>query len=250
MRHRDRRARVPLVLAAGVDVDLGRTEDHGGDLGAGRPHGDHDPADGLGHVVGHVGRAAAATTTRGGSPVERRCRTGGSPVEHQVEGGQGDRADDGHAADGHGHMDGPVGAPGLAELAGAVERVDDPEAAVARHVLESLLGPHVVVGVEPVQLGDQELVGHPIARRPDVARRGGSARSSNRACAGHVGQGRPRHDARRRGPRTSPLSRPSGGRWPIWSARGGSRAAACAGPTRRGTRPSWPRCVRSRATSL
>ena len=41
--HRDRGARVPLVLAAGVDVHLGRAEDDGGDLGAGRSHGTMTP---------------------------------------------------------------------------------------------------------------------------------------------------------------------------------------------------------------
>ena len=45
----------------------------------------------------------------------------------------------------------PVGAAGLAELAGAVERIDDPDppAVEAPGVLEPFLGQHGVVGPQP-----------------------------------------------------------------------------------------------------
>ncbi len=45
-----------------------------------------------------------------------------------------------------GHVDGPVGAAGLAELPGAVERVDDPDAigTESRPVLDALLGQDLV----------------------------------------------------------------------------------------------------------
>ncbi len=59
-------------------------------------------------------------------------------------------------------MDGPVRAAGLAELAGAVERVDDPEATVARDVLEPLFGADVILGIEAIQLLDQELMGQAV----------------------------------------------------------------------------------------
>ena len=64
---------------------------------------------------------------------------------------------------------------------------------------------------------------------------------------------RPRVPSRRASPRSArstgstyphapqQLSRPAGARPPSGSARGGSRAGACAAPPRRGPRPSWPR---------
>jgi hypothetical protein len=59
-------------------------------------------------------------------------------------------------------VDGPVGTAGLTELAGAVERVDDPEATVPRDVLEPLFGADVILGIEAVQLLDQELMGQAV----------------------------------------------------------------------------------------
>ena len=61
-----------------------------------------------------------------------------------------------------GDTHGPVGPLELAELTGAVERVDDPQAPAARHVFEALLGPYVVLGVQAVQLADQDREGQPI----------------------------------------------------------------------------------------
>ena len=139
-------------------------------------------ADGLGHVVGHVGRPAArddqprrivAAVRR----ERRRLRRG----EHHLERRQRDGTDHGLPADGHGDVDGPVGARHLAELTRAVERVDDPEPAVPRHVLEPLLGAHVVVGIQPVQLAHQEVVGQSVPGGTDVGRSPGSPLSSTRA---------------------------------------------------------------------
>ena len=148
-RHRDRGARVPLVLTAGVHVDVGGAEDHGGDLRAGRAHRDHDAAQGLGDVVGDVGRSAPrhddprALAGRG-----RREHGGLRGGEHEIECRQGHGTDDGLAAQRHRHVHGPVAPARLAELPCAVQRVDDPQAALSGHVLEPLLGPDVVIGVE------------------------------------------------------------------------------------------------------
>ena len=58
-------------------------------------------------------------------------------------------------------MDGPVGSSRLAELAGAVERVDDPYPVGGQPclVVEAFLGKDGVGGAFPGQLGHQELVG-------------------------------------------------------------------------------------------
>ena len=54
----------------------------------------------------------------------------------------------------------PVGAAGLAELAGAVERIDDPDPPTveASGVLEPFLGQHGVAGPQPGQLGGDEVL--------------------------------------------------------------------------------------------
>ncbi len=66
----------------------------------------------------------------------------------------------------------PVGAGAFAELAGPVEGIDDPQAAVPGDVLEPFLRAHVVVRIEPVELLHQEVVGHAIAGRADVTQGG------------------------------------------------------------------------------
>ena len=128
------------------------------------------------------------TTTRGGAAGSNGSSSSGSAVDKRdVDGGQGDGADDGQSTARQGDVDGPVRAAGLAELAGAVEGVDDPEATVARDVLEPLLRAHVVLGIEAVQLLDQELMGQPIPGRSQCsARRTGPSRSSSRACPAMV----------------------------------------------------------------
>jgi hypothetical protein len=84
----------------------------------------------------------------------------------------------------------PMGSAGFAELAGAVERVDDPQATVSRDVLEPLLRTDVVFGIEPVQLLDEELMGHPVPRRPEFATDGAPFSQLEQGPTGHGGQGR------------------------------------------------------------
>ena len=96
----------------------------------------------------------------------------------------------GHAADDEGDVHGPVGAGDLAELAGAVERVDDPHPVGGEpgRVGGALLGEHGVVGPGRGQAGDEQLVGLPVALvaqglpstgRPAVGRRPRPAASTS-----------------------------------------------------------------------
>ena len=85
-------------------------------------------------------------------------------------------------------MDGPVGAAGFAELPGPVERVDDPEAAAPRDVLEPLLGADVVLGIEAIQLLDEELMGQPIPGHPHVPDGGPIRAQLEQGVTGHGGQ--------------------------------------------------------------
>ena len=68
-------------------------------------------------------------------------------------------------------MDGPVSSARLAELAGAVEGVDDPYpvGAEAGLVVDAFLRQDGVAGPGPRQLGHQELVGLPVAGVPQGA---------------------------------------------------------------------------------
>ncbi len=70
-------------------------------------------------------------------------------------------------------MDRPVVAAGLAELAGAVERVDDPHAVgrEATGVLETFLRQHGVIGAVHTELLSEELLGQRVAGVLDVPRR-------------------------------------------------------------------------------
>jgi hypothetical protein len=62
-------------------------------------------------------------------------------------------------------VDGPVGAARLAELPGAVQRVDDPHPARGqpRGVVGALLGEHHVTGAAGGQFGGEEVVRLPVA---------------------------------------------------------------------------------------
>lgn len=57
-------------------------------------------------------------------------------------------------------MDGPVAAAGLAELPGAIKRVDDPDAPgrQPRRIVLAFLGQDSVTGPKPPQFRDQEFV--------------------------------------------------------------------------------------------
>ena len=134
---------------------------------------------------GRLPRHHDARAIVGGERSEDRGVGGG---EDEVERGQGDGADDGDAADGQRHVDGPVAPSQLSELTRAVQRVHDPQPSGARHVLETLLGPHVVVGVEPVELVHQQLVRHAVARGADVAQRRRVGPQLHQGTAGRLGQ--------------------------------------------------------------
>ena len=84
----------------------------------------------------HAGRGAPVRASGGGEPV---CRD-------EVEPGQRHRADHGLGVDGQGDVHRPVG-PALAELAGAVQRVDDPDPS---GVVVDGLGPGGLLGADPV----------------------------------------------------------------------------------------------------
>ena len=106
--------------------------------------------------------------------------------EHEVQRGQRHRPHRRLTADGKCDVDGPVRSVTLAELAGPVERVDDPEATHPGHVLEPLLGAHVVVGVQPIELVDEEAMGKAVPRRSEVPhRRLGGAKLQQCPTGGH-----------------------------------------------------------------
>ncbi len=129
-------------------------------------------------------------TTRPGRIVaDDRAECRGLPGgEHHLERGERHRAHDRHAANGHGDVDRPVGARHLAEFPRPVERVDDPEPTVARHVLETLLGADVIRRVEPIQLAHQQAVGQPVAGGTDVPHVAGVAPELHEGLSGQGGQ--------------------------------------------------------------
>ena len=160
VRHGHRRGRVPLVLATGVDVGVDASVDHGHHLDPGRAHrdelarrrGPRDARRRRGSGSGHrdperpgAGEDVAGRVVR--DRVDRRAVVGEAPGR------------EGHRAGAEAaprlpqrHVDREVGAPGpvrvhLGELAGAVERVDDPDAprGQARRVALGLLGQHGIV---------------------------------------------------------------------------------------------------------
>jgi hypothetical protein len=148
-----------------------------------------DPTEGVRHLVGHLGGSGPTHDDPGrGAGIEgsQHQRLGGR--QGDVDGWQRDRAHDGDTAEGHGHVHGPVGASGLAELTGAVKRVDDPESAISRDVLETLFRPHVVVRIEPVQLLDQESMGQPIAHDAHASPGGRPLSQLQEGLSGHGGE--------------------------------------------------------------
>ena len=124
-----------------------------------------------------AGGRVRLTTTRGGPVVRgRQWRRGigrQRDAHRRQRHGAGDRL---AVAVDERHVDGPVGAARLAELPGAVERVDDPDpvGAQSRPVLDALLGQDLVVRPQLAERLDDEPVGRPVAlvpQRPPVVRR-------------------------------------------------------------------------------
>ena len=68
-------------------------------------------------------------------------------------------------------MDRPVGAPGLTELPGAIQRVHDPDPVgrQPRPVVAALLGQDRVTRPARRQFGGEELVGEPVSRLAQIA---------------------------------------------------------------------------------
>ena len=162
----DRRGRVPLVLAAAVRVHVGVAQHDGHRLGAGRAERHELGVEHLGEVrrrasggrVRDTSRrtvpSAAGASAGGGAGRRARCPGAGSATARRV----------GHAVDDERDVHGPVGAAGLAALARAVERVDDPHALA----LEA-------DGIVLRLLREDRVVGSALAR--------GTARIRSLACA-------------------------------------------------------------------
>jgi hypothetical protein len=114
-------------LPAGVEVDIGFAADDGHCLGAGAAHGYEIGREGLRARNGFGRRAGAADQhAQGGGFGLQGWREFGA--ETLAECRQGDRAVRGDPIDAQAHMDRPIVAA-LAIFAGAVQRVDDPDAA-------------------------------------------------------------------------------------------------------------------------
>ena len=134
--------------------------------------------------------------TAGAGRERGRRRVGG---EQEALGGEGDGGGDWLVAHDEGHVHGPVAAGGVAVLAGAVERVDDPEppgpapltgGRVAGPGL--LLGQHRVVGHPLRQRFEQQGVGTTVALGADALGGGAVGREAfpqvDEHAAGGVGQ--------------------------------------------------------------
>ena len=128
-RDRDRRGRVPLVLAAAVHVGVDLAADHRGDLGPGRAHRDQVGAQLLGQRRGQRRRPGAADHEPGPARHRRRrarpARRCSAPCPGPAARPRPRSARRAPTA--------PRARPSrcgqLAELAGAVQRVDDPDPA-------------------------------------------------------------------------------------------------------------------------
>ena len=112
-----------------------------------------------------AGGRVRLTTRRGGPSGAAATTAGGIGGQDEVPGGERDRADRRDAVDHEGDVHGPVVAVLLAELPGAVERVDDPDPARAEadRVVGRLLREDRVVGTGRVQRIEDEDVGLGVA---------------------------------------------------------------------------------------
>ena len=166
------RRRIPLVLAAGVHVDVGDALHHGSDFAlrpnpfrpARRPARRGPPA--------RPSAAGCATPRRADAPRSgRRCgdvRRG----ERDALRGQRDRAGDQFAGLPQRDMHRPVVASEFGELPGAVERVDDPHplGGQSDRIVGAFLGEHRVTGPLGGQRRHQEVVRPLVPRRLSLAR--------------------------------------------------------------------------------
>ena len=155
---RDRCRAIPFVLAAGVKIDFRFTAHHGHRLGSGRPHRHEFRADGVcdGNCLRCGARAADDHAGLCGH-LGQIARFAGA--KNLAKTGQGDRAHFRPSVHAKRDMDGPV-ATLLSIFAGAVHRVDDPDALFGKAFAGVLafFGQKAVVGALVAQSVAQELV--------------------------------------------------------------------------------------------
>ena len=173
--HGDRCARVPFVLAAGVRVDVRLAPNHRHRLGSGRSHLDQLGLELLGQEGGRRRRPRPGHDQAWWTGVGEGHRLRRVAAEHLAGRGQRDGAGDGSAAHHEGDVDGPVAAGRLAELAGAVEGVDDPHpfGVEAGRIVLRLLRQNRVTRAVLGQRREQHLVRPPVAVVPDRLHVGG-----------------------------------------------------------------------------
>ena len=160
--HAHRRGIVPLVLATGVHVGVVVAEQHADALGAAGPHGGQLHPGRLGDVGGDGrGGVSGDHQTVRRTPRDRTGLPGGEHLAEvgHADGGGVDRAVD-HQCDAHAGV-----------LAGAVQRVDDPDAlAVQSHqVVGGLLGEHGIVRSVPCQGARYPVLGDGVASRTELS---------------------------------------------------------------------------------
>ena len=163
-RHCGRRAGIPFVLAAGVEIDIRLTAHDRHGLCPGRAHTDQFSAQLFRHGHGFGGRPRAADQ----HPQlfrSRRNRTRTIGAQHEAKARQRNRANGRHAINRQRHMHGPVGAF-FAIFAGAVHRIDDPDARLCETfcAVLFLFGQEAVFRPLFAQGMDKKLVGRGIAR--------------------------------------------------------------------------------------
>ncbi len=148
---RDRRGRgvVPFVLPARMGIDVGVTRDDGHRLGPGGPERHDVRVERVRDDGRRMRRAASAGDDAEPASVEGRgIGRGITGSVHDANRRERDRADEGLAADCERDVHRPVAPPGLAELVGAVERVDDPHAVrrETSRAVPALLGQDRIIG--------------------------------------------------------------------------------------------------------
>ena len=152
---------VPLVLTARVHVGVDLAVDDRHRLRARRAHAHELGAERVRDAVRRRGRARSAHHDAGRPTVRRGNDGWRAGAEHAVLRGEGDgTGDEASAALPQRDVHGPVGAAALGELAGAVERIDDPHPGRVdpSPVVDRLLREHEVVGVLVAQELEQATV--------------------------------------------------------------------------------------------
>ena len=139
-------------------------------LAPAEPSATSSPASCAARVSAIAGGRVRLTTSRGGPSCAGARVAAGDALSVRARAGSATAAATTCPAIAERDVHGPVGATLLAELAGAVERIDDPDAVGAEsdRVVGRLLGEHRVVSVGGGERGDDELVRRPVALGPEV----------------------------------------------------------------------------------